>query len=160
RLQCYPLLSKTVSLYAEQNELAFAVPGGLIGVGTKIDPTLCRADRLVGQILGEVGALPEIYTEVQIIYFLFRRLIGVRTDGDKKGVKVAKLIKNEMLLVNIGSLSTGGRVLAIKDNLAKIQLTNPVCTEVSEKIALSRRVYHSFRLIGWGEIRRGTVIKL
>ncbi|CAF5012970.1 unnamed protein product, partial [Rotaria sp. Silwood1] len=160
RLQCYPLLSKIVSLYAEQNELAFAVPGGLIGVGTKIDPTLCRADRLVGQILGEVGALPEIYTEIQIMYFLFRRLVGVRTDGDKKGVKVAKLTKNEMLLVNIGSLCTGGRVLAIKDNLAKIQLTNPVCTEVSEKIALSRRVYHSFRLIGWGEIRRGTVIKL
>lgn len=64
-----------------------------------------------------------------------------------------------MLMVNIGSLSTGGRVLAIKDDLAKIQLTNPVCTEVSEKIALSRRVDKNFRLIGWGEIRRGTVIK-
>jgi len=159
RLQCRPLLSKIVSLYAEQNDLAFAVPGGLIGVGTKIDPTLCRADRLVGQVLGEVGALPEIYTEIQITYFLLRRLVGVRTEGDKKGAKVAKLTKNEMLMVNIGSLSTGGRVLAIKDDLAKIQLTNPVCTEVSEKIALSRRVDKNFRLIGWGEIRRGTVIK-
>ncbi|CAF3419776.1 unnamed protein product [Rotaria sp. Silwood1] len=49
RLQCRPLLSKIVSLYAEQNDLAYAVPGGLIGVGTKIDPTLCRADRLVGK---------------------------------------------------------------------------------------------------------------
>ena len=29
-----------------------------------------------------------------------------------------------MLMVNIGSLSTGGRVLALKDDLAKIQLTN------------------------------------
>ncbi|CAF3037851.1 unnamed protein product [Rotaria sp. Silwood2] len=160
RLQCCPLLSKVVSLYAEQNELAFAVPGGLIGVGTKIDPTLCRADRLVGQVLGEVGTLPEIYTEIQIIYFLLRRLVGVRTDGDKKGAKVAKLIKNEILLVNIGSLCTGGRVIAIKNNLAKIQLTTPVCTEVSENIVLSRRVYNKFHLIGWGEIRRGTVIKL
>jgi translation initiation factor 2 gamma subunit (eIF-2gamma) len=34
-----------VSLFAEQNDLMFAVPGGLIGVGTKVDPTLCRADR-------------------------------------------------------------------------------------------------------------------
>ncbi|CAF1544070.1 unnamed protein product [Rotaria magnacalcarata] len=159
RLQCRPLLSKIVSLYAELNDLAYAVPGGLIGVGTKIDPTLCRADRLVGQVLGEVGALPEIYTEIQITYFLLRRLVGVRTEGDKKGAKVAKLTKNEMLMVNIGSLSTGGRVLAIKDDLAKIQLTNPVCTEVSEKIALSRRVDKNFRLIGWGEIRRGTVIR-
>lgn len=64
------------------------MPGGLIGVGTKIDPTLCRADRLVGQVLGEVGALPDIYTEIQINYFLLRRLVGVRTEGDKKGAKV------------------------------------------------------------------------
>ena len=64
------------------------MPGGLIGVGTKIDPTLCRADRLVGHVLGEVGSLPEIYTEIQINYFLLRRLVGVRTEGDRKGAKV------------------------------------------------------------------------
>ena len=58
------------------------------GVGTKIDPTLCRADRLVGQVLGAVGALPDIYTELEISYFLLRRLLGVRTEGDKKGAKV------------------------------------------------------------------------
>ncbi len=60
----------------------------LTGVGTKIDPTLCRADRLVGQVLGAVGALPDIYTELEISYFLLRRLLGVRTEGDKKGAKV------------------------------------------------------------------------
>ena len=59
------------------------------GVGTKIDPTLCRADRLVGQVLGAVGALPDIYTELEISYFLLRRLLGVRTEGDKKGAKVS-----------------------------------------------------------------------
>ena len=58
------------------------------GVGTKIDPTLCRADRLVGQVLGAVGALPDIFTELEISYFLLRRLLGVRTEGDKKGAKV------------------------------------------------------------------------
>ena len=82
-----------------------------------------------------------------------RRLLGVRTEGDKKGAKVQKLAKNEVktpqhcsfshisqvLMVNIGSLSTGGRVIAVKADLAKIALTTPVCTEVLEKIALSRR---------------------
>ena len=58
------------------------------GVGTKIDPTLSRADRMVGQVLGAVGALPEIFTELEISYFLLRRLLGVRTEGDKKGAKV------------------------------------------------------------------------
>ncbi|PFX34567.1 Eukaryotic translation initiation factor 2 subunit 3 [Stylophora pistillata] len=159
KLQCRAIFSCIVSLFAEQNELQFAVPGGLIGVGTKIDPTLCRADRMVGQVLGAVGTLPEIYTELEINYFLLRRLLGVRTEGDKKGAKVQKLSKNEVLMVNIGSLSTGGRVLAVKADLAKIVLTQPVCTEIGEKIALSRRVEKHWRLIGWGQIRRGVTIK-
>uniref|UniRef100_A0A8C5L962 protein-synthesizing GTPase n=1 Tax=Jaculus jaculus TaxID=51337 RepID=A0A8C5L962_JACJA len=122
------------------NDLQYAAPGGLIGVGTKVDPPLCRADRMVGQVLGAVGALPEIFTELGISYFLLRRLLDVCTEGDKKAAKVQKLSKNEVLMVNIGSLSTGGRVSAVKTDLGKIVLTNPVCTEVGEKIALSRRV--------------------
>jgi translation initiation factor 2 subunit 3 len=62
RNRCQPIFSRIVSLHAETNQLQFAVPGGLIGVGTKIDPTLCRADRLVGQVLGAVGKLPQIFT--------------------------------------------------------------------------------------------------
>lgn len=60
-------------------------------------------------------------------------------------VQVQKLAKNEVLLVNIGSLSTGGRVSAVRADLAKIALTQPVCTEVGEKIALSRRVEKHWR---------------
>lgn len=60
----------------------------LTGVGTKIDPMLCRADRMVGQVLGAVSALPDIYTEITISFFLLRRLLGVKTEGDKKGAKV------------------------------------------------------------------------
>ena len=62
RNKCQPIFSRIMSLHAENNLLSFAVPGGLIGVGTRIDPTLCRADRLVGQVLGAVGKLPKIYT--------------------------------------------------------------------------------------------------
>lgn len=47
----------------EHNDLKFAVPGGLIGVGTRVDPTLCRADRL-----GESRPL-----------FLFAYLCGICT---------------------------------------------------------------------------------
>merc|ERR1712133_164608 len=122
KLTCQPIYSRIVSLFAEQNDLMYAVPGGLIGVGTKVDPTLCRADRMVGQVLGAVGSLPEIYAELEITFFLLRRLLGVRTEGDKKAAKVQKLSKNEILMVNIGSLSSGGRVLAVKSDLAKIGL--------------------------------------
>ena len=157
-VKCVPLFSRIISLCAESNELQYAVPGGLIGVGTLIDPTLTRADRLVGQVLGAVGQLPQIFTELEVSYYLLRRLLGVKTaEGEKQG-KVQKLAKGEILMLNIGSTSTGGRIQAVKADLAKIALTAPVCTAEGEKIALSRRVDKHWRLIGWGEIRRGLTI--
>ena len=68
-------------------------------------------------------------------------------------------------MVNIGSTSTGGKVLNVKavlpnmkmpdtQDLAKIALTQPACTEIGEKIALSRRIDKHWRLIGWGKITR------
>eukprot|EP00475_Leptophrys_vorax_P031404 TRINITY_DN47563_c0_g1_i1.p1 TRINITY_DN47563_c0_g1~~TRINITY_DN47563_c0_g1_i1.p1 ORF type:complete len:435 (+),score=52.84 TRINITY_DN47563_c0_g1_i1:262-1566(+) len=104
-IRCTPIFSRIISLFAEQNELQFAVPGGLIGVGTTIDPTLTRADRLVGQVLGEVGELPDVFVELEINFFLLRRLLGVRTKGAEKQGKVAKLAKGEVLMLNIGSMS-------------------------------------------------------
>ena len=71
RNRCKPIFSRIVSLHAETNQLQFAVPGGLIGVGTKIDPTLCRDDRLVGQVLGAVGKLPQIYTGRGLRWFTY-----------------------------------------------------------------------------------------
>ncbi|CAI5502693.1 unnamed protein product [Closterium sp. Naga37s-1] len=154
-IRCTPIFSRIISLFAEQNELQFAVPGGLIGVGTTIDPTLTRADRLVGQVLGEVGALPDVFVELEINFFLLRRLLGVRTKGTEKQGKVAKLTKGEVLMLNIGSMSTGARVVAVKNDLAKLHLTSPVCTKTGEKLALSRRVEKHWRLIGWGQIQAG-----
>ena len=63
-------------------------------------------------------------------------------------------------MVNVGSTATGAKVLAVKHDLAKILLTQPVCTTEGEKIALSRRVDKHWRLIGWGEIRRGVKIDI
>lgn len=42
----------------------------------------------MGQILGAVGALPKIFIELEISYYLLKRLLGVRTEGDKKGARV------------------------------------------------------------------------
>ena len=150
-LKCKPIFSRIVSLNSESNDLKYAVPGGLIGVGTRIDPTLCRADRLVGFVLGLKGRLPAIYSEIEVNFYLLKRLLGVRT-ADGKQAKVAKLTKNEVLMVNIGSTSTGAKVAAIKQDAAKLSLTSPACTNLGEKIALSRRIEKHWRLIGWATI--------
>jgi translation initiation factor 2 subunit 3 len=157
--KCTPIISTIMSLFSEENDLQFAVPGGLFGVGTKIDPTLTRADRLVGHVLGLKGQLPEVYSEVEISYYLLRRLLGVKTSDGGKGAKVSNLSKNEVLLFNIGSTSTGGKIIGFSkkdEDVVRVQLMDPVCTQAGEKVALSRRVDKHWRLIGWGQIKRGS----
>ena len=160
KIVCTPIFSRIASLYAEQNDLQYAVPGGLIGVGTRIDPTLTRADRLVGQVLGLKGKLPDVFSEIEISYNLLRRLLGVKSTEGGKQSKVTKLGKGEVLMVNIGSTASGGKIVAVKEDLAKISLTQPVCTEIGEKIALSRRINNHWRLIGWGSIKRGVRVEV
>ena len=45
--------------------------------------------------------------------------------------------------------------LANGEPIARILLTKPVCSVEGEKIALSRRLDKNWRLIGWGEIKKG-----
>jgi len=97
---------------------------------------------------------------LQVNFFLLRRLLGVRTKGSERQGKVSKLVKGEMLMLNIGSMSTGAKVVAVKNDLAKLQLTSPVCTSKGEKIALSRRVEKHWRLIGWGQIQAGITLEV
>ncbi|XP_076924769.1 eukaryotic translation initiation factor 2 subunit gamma-like [Bidens hawaiensis] len=165
-IKCSPIYSRIVSLFAEQNKLQFAVPGGLIGVGTTMDPMLTRADRLVGQVLGEVGSLPDVFVELEVKFCLLRRLLGMKTEGTEQQATISDLSKAEILMGNIGSMSTGARVLEVKNDkakksgVAKLQLTSPVCTTKGEKIALSRRVERHWRLIGWGTIRGGLTLEI
>ena len=68
-------------------------------------------------------------------------------------------------MINVGSVSTGGKVVKVQETsseepIARIVLTQPVCTQEGEKIALSRRVDKHWRLIGWGEIKRGLTVEL
>lgn len=68
-------------------------------------------------------------------------------------------------MVNIGSVSTGGKVVKVLESasgepIARIVLTQPVCTQEAEKIALSRRVDKHWRLIGWGEIKKGNKVEM
>jgi translation initiation factor 2 subunit 3 len=70
------------------------------------------------------------------------------------------LEKNENLMLNIGSLSCGGRIINVKGRSARLMLQQPVCTSEGEKIAISRRIDRAWRLIGWGDIKKGVKSEL
>jgi len=150
-LICHPIKTIICSLSAEKNSLKYAIPGGLIGIGTKIDPTLTMGDRLSGQTLGHIGSLPGIYINIFVFYRLFERLFGFpKNDQDINTIKI-----NEILMVNIGSSSAGGKVIKKKGNKIELILTSPICCNLGNKIAISRRIEKHWRLIGWGIIKKG-----
>jgi translation initiation factor 2 gamma subunit (eIF-2gamma) len=113
--RCTPIKSRIVSLLAENNDLLYAVPGGLIGVGLLVDPSITRNDRLVGSVLGVPNSLPEIYIEVDIKFYLMKRLLGYKAEGAEKHSRIQRLTIDETLKFNVGSTETPGKVLSVKD---------------------------------------------
>lgn len=72
-------------------------------------------------------------------------------------LQVQKLTAGEQLFVNVGASQVGGRVLAVKGDLAKIALTAPACAQAGDKVALSRRIDKHWRLVGkYGSRSRST----
>ena len=96
----------------------YAVPGGLIGVGLRVDPYITRADSLVGQIIGHVGKMPDVLNEIDVEYSLLKRLLGVKQSASKedgqKANKVSSLKPDEMLMINVGSQSLAAKVISVK----------------------------------------------
>ena len=56
--------------------------------------------------------------------------------------QVTKMAKGEVLMLNIGSMCTGACVIAVKHDLAKLQLTSPVCTKVRGDSGSGRGTAH------------------
>lgn len=138
---CKPYITTVTALKAEKTPLARAYPGGLIGVGTNLDPSVCRADKLVGMVMGLKGTLPSIYSRIEVQYELFQKTVS----GSKEDLK-----EKEAVMLNIGSTSTGSRIVELKDNKAVFELLKPCCCEYGERIAISRKVKNNWRLIGHG----------
>ena len=62
----------------------YAVPGGLIAVQLKVDPYLTRSDHLVGHVLGHPNQLPLVLNEIDVQYYLMRKVFGVKSDKEGK----------------------------------------------------------------------------
>jgi len=50
--------SQITTLKADENHLMYAVPGGLLAVGMKVDPQFTRSDNMVGHIIGHPNQMP------------------------------------------------------------------------------------------------------
>ena len=142
-----PLTSKVETLRQGNENVEEATPGGLIGVGTKFDPSITKSDNLAGSVAGKPGTLPEPVNEIEIEAHLLDKVVGMDEEKD-----VEPLRTNEPLMLNIGTATSVGTVTSARGNEAEIKLKLPVCVEEGNRAALSRRIKGRWRLIGYGLI--------
>ncbi len=141
------LFTDIVSLYVGKHTVKKATCGGLIGVGTLLDPAQTKADSLVGNIIGKPDNLPPVLNELTIDVKLFERAIGT-----EELLKVDNIRRNEALVLNIGTAVTAGLVSASKQDIVEIALRRPICAGPDTQVAVSRRIGEGWRLIGFGKV--------
>ena len=123
-------------------------PGGLIAVGTNLDPVLTKSDSLVGRIVGPPGSLPAVLSRITVEIHLLDRVVGTAED-----LKVDPIKTGEPLMVSVGTATTVGVVSSARENTADMTLKIPVAAEAGQRVAVSRRIGGKWRLIGHGVLR-------
>ena len=112
KTQWTEIRSVVTSLMADKNELMYAIPGGLIAVGTKVDPQFTRSDMMVGGVIGHPDLMPEVFNEIDVTTTILKRIVGSKKDKKDEST-IKKIQKDETLLINIGSENCPGTVVRV-----------------------------------------------
>ncbi len=134
------------SLQAGGEMVEEATPGGLLGVGTGLDPSLTKGDALAGQVAGTPGSLPPTWEKFTMKIDLLDRLVGM----DEQNVD--EISTGEPLMLTVGTATTVGAVTSARDDECEVSLKRPVCAPEGAKIAINRRIGARWRLIGIGTL--------
>jgi translation initiation factor 2 subunit 3 len=143
-----PLHSEIVSLQAGGKKVEEAHCGGLVGVGTLLDPSYSKADGLTGNAAGKTGMLPPTLSELMLETQILDRAVGT-----KELMKIEEVSMNESLLLHVGAAISVGKVASIRKEAVLVKLTRPVCAQKASRVALSRKIAGRWRLIGYGTIK-------
>ena len=120
-------------------------PGGLVAIGTKLDPTYTKSDSLVGSLIGKPNTLPKEQEGVTIDTQLFDTAVGT-----PELVKVDPIKVNEPLRLNIGTAAVLATAKSVRDGKVEVKFKRPVCVLEKSRIAISRKIVDRWRLIGAG----------
>ena len=142
-----PVETTVRSLQAGGEFVDSVSPGGLLGVGTGLDPSLTKGDALAGQVAGPPGSLPPTRESFVMDVELLERVVGEDAD------EIEPISTGEPLMLTVGTATTVGSVTSARDEECEVRLKRPVCAPGGAKIAINRRVGARWRLIGVGTLR-------
>jgi len=143
-----PIATTATSLFAGGAEIEVATPGGLLGIGTYLDPAITKSDSLIGRVVGTPGTLPPTWEKITMETCLLERVVGAAED-----TLVEELKTNEPLMLNAGTATTVGVTTSVREGVVDARLKLPICSEEGQRIAISRRISGKWRLIGYGILK-------
>ena len=139
-----PIVTEVVSLSSGTDELEEARPGGLIAIGTEIDPSYAKGDKMKGQIVAKPGSLPEPTTEFTMEYRPIERKV--------QKVEHVPFRYQEMLALAIGTMPAAGIVMSAKSDEITVRTKKPVTVPGGTTVAVSRKIGNRWRLVGYGVV--------
>ena len=122
-------------------------PGGLVAIGTKLDPSMTRGDSFIGSVIGKPGTLPENSLTAEMKVSLFDSAVGATEE-----IKILPIQVGESLRVNIGTAPILSKVTNVNSEKIAIQFRRPICLFAKSSAAISRRIADRWRLIGAGVV--------
>jgi len=143
-----PVTTRVISLGTGAGITKKVGPGGLVAVGTELDPAGTKGDQMVGSVMGRPGALPPVWEHVTLELQLFESAVGAA-----ELVKVEKVRGGEALRLNLGTASTLSTVTSARESVAELDLKKPISVEEGARASISRRIGERWRLIGSGILK-------
>ena len=139
------IITTVDSLFTGGKSVKEAKPGGLIAIGTSLDPARTKSDSFAGRVVGASGELPETLDSFNLSITLLKRVVGTIEEKNVEPIKT-----NEPLMLTIGTATTVGIVSEFHGEKIGVKLKLPVCAEEGQRIAISRRIDSRWHLIGYG----------
>ena len=140
-----PIHTEIVSLGTGAGIVDSVKPGGLVAIGTKLDPSLTRGDSFLGSVIGKPDSLPENSDTAKLKVNLFDSAVGSGKDE-----KIIPIKAGESLRINIGTAPILGKVTKSNSEDIELSLRRPACLFDGGNVAISRRISDRWRLIGAG----------
>jgi translation initiation factor 2 subunit 3 len=138
------LHTKITALISGGQNLDVLNPGGLVAIGTSLDPSLAKADGLTGRLVGTAGTLPPVSQKIRVKATLLDRVLGAQRE-----TKVDKIHTSEILALTVGTTIAPGKVTSARGDEVELSLGRAVTVFPGSRVAISRKL-NAWRLIGYG----------
>jgi translation initiation factor 2 subunit 3 len=142
-----PIITEISSLGTGAGLVDEVKPGGLVAIGTKLDPSMTRSDSLIGSVIGKPNTLPENSSTAKLEINLFDTAVGSADE-----IKVSSVQVGESLRLSVGTAPILSKVTSVRGERIDVQFRRPVCLFEKGRVAISRRIQERWRLIGAGVI--------